>query len=76
MKFYERIMHWRRSRRRELAQIREKARRKLRDAAKEGNAQALMKVKSIQKADRVKSAKYWKLKKKLRDQNKERGCRG
>ena len=77
VKFYEQIMHCRRSRRRELARIRkEKARRKLRDAAKEGNAKALKKVKSIKKADRVKSAKYLKVKKKLRDQNKERGCRG
>ena len=59
VEFYERILSWRRRRRRELIRIRnEKARGKLRDVAKEGNveAEALKKLRSIKKADVAKSA--------------------
>ena len=42
----------------------DRARKKLQKAAKEGNVEALMKVESIRKADRVKSANYWKKKQK------------
>ena len=70
-------MEWRRWRTRELARLRkEKERKKLRDAAKEGDAKALMKVKSIKKADRVKAAKYWKVKQNLRDKIKNDDAEG
>ena len=70
-------MGWRRWRTRELARLRkEKERKKLRDAAKEGDAKALMKVKSIKKADRVKAAKYWKVKQNLRDKIKSDDAEG
>ena len=70
-------MEWRRWRTRELARLRkEKERKKLRDAAKEGDAKALMKVKSIKKADRVKAAKYWKVKQNLRDKIKSDDAEG
>ena len=72
VEFYERIMSWRRRRRRELTRIRnEKARRKLRDAAKEGNVEALKKLRSIKKADVAKSANYRKAKKEVRDKMKK-----
>ena len=62
---------------RELARLRkEKERKKLRDAAKEGDAKALMKVKSIKKADRVKAAKYRKVKQNLRDKIKSDDAEG
>ena len=70
-------MEWRRWRTRELARLRkEKERKKLRDAAKEGDAKALMKVKSIKKADRVKAAKYRKVKQNLRDKIKNDDAEG
>ena len=70
-------MEWRRWRTRELARLRkEKERKKLREAAKEGDAKALMKVKSIKKADRVKAAKYWKVKQNLRDKIKSDDAKG
>ena len=50
--------------------------KKLKDAAKEGDAKALMKVKSIKKADRVKAAKYWKVKQNLRDKIKSDDAKG
>ena len=72
VELYERIMEWRRLRRRSLGRVRkERARKKLRAAAKEGNAEALMKVESIKKADRVKSAKYLNEKQKRRDKVKK-----
>jgi hypothetical protein len=77
VEFYERIMSWRRRRRRELTRIRnEKARRKLRDAAKEGNVEAVIKLRSIKKADVAKSAKYRKAKKELRDKMKKSDVQG
>ena len=70
-------MSWRRRRRRELTRIRnEKARRKLRDAAKEGNVEAVIKLRSIKKADVAKSAKYRKAKKELRDKMKKSDVQG
>ena len=67
VEFYERIMHWRRNRKKEKARLRkEKARGRLRDEAKKGNSEVIMKLESIRKADRVKSEKYWKLKQKQR----------
>ena len=77
VEFYERIMSWRRRRRRELTRIRnEKARGKLRDAAKEGNVKAILKLRSIKKADVAKSAKYRKAKKELRDKMKKNDVQG
>ena len=71
VEFYKRIID-RRKRRRELARLRkEKSRRKLRDAAKEGNVEALLKVGAIKKADVANSAKYRKAKKELRDKMKK-----
>ena len=68
VEFYERIIARRKRRRRELARLRkEKSRRKLRDAAKEGNVEALLKVGAIKKAAVANSAKYRKAKKELRD---------
>ena len=70
-------MSWRRRRRREVTRIRnEKARRKLRDAAKEGNVKAILKLRSIKKADVTKSAKYRKTKKELRDKMKKNFAEG
>ena len=72
VEFYERIMSWRRRRRRELTRIRnEKARGKLRDAAKKGNVKAILKLRSIKKADVAKSANYRKAKKEVRDKMKK-----
>ena len=77
VEFYERIIAWRKRRRRELTRLRnEKARIKLRNAAKEGNLEALMKLRSIRKADKAKSAKYRKMKKELRDEMKKNDIEG
>ena len=77
VEFYERIMSWRKRRRRELARNRnEKARGKLRDAAKKGNVKAILKLRSIKKADVAKSAKYRKAKKKLRGKMKKNDAEG
>ena len=54
VEFHERIIAWRKRRRRELTRQRnEKAQNKLRIAAKEGNLDALMKLRSIRKADKA-----------------------
>ena len=69
--FYEQITTWRKRRRNELSRLRmEKARVKLRDAAKGGNKKAKMKLRSIKRADAAKSAKYRKLKKEQREMKK------
>ena len=69
--FYERITTWRKRRRNELARLRmEKARAKLRDAAKRGNKKAKVKLRSIKKADAAKSSKYRKLKKERQEMKK------
>ena len=63
VEFYDRIISWRKRRRRDLTRLRkERSRRKLRDVAKEGDAKALLKLQSIKKADAKKSAKYRKVK--------------
>ena len=73
VEFHVRIIAWRKRRRREVARIRkDKARRKLRDGAKKGNRKAVLKLRSIKKADRAKSAKYRKMKKDLRDETKKK----
>ena len=70
--FYEIIVEWRKNRKRELTRIRnERARKKLQDAAKKGDSQAVTKLDSIKKADALKSAKYRKIKRKLRDKTRK-----
>ena len=67
VEFYDRIIGWRKKRRKELARIRkERARLKLREAAKEGNADAILKLRLVKKADAAKSANYRKKKRELR----------
>ena len=71
VEFYDRIISWRKRRRRELTLLRkERSRRKLRDTAKEGDAKALLKLQSIKKVDSEKSAKYRKVKEELRERKK------
>ena len=68
VKFTEVILAWRRNRRREVARLRkERARRKLRIAASKGNKEAILKVESIKKADKLRSANDRKKKRKLRE---------
>ena len=67
--FTEKILLWRRSDRRENARLRmEHAREKLKEAAKNGDENALRKVKRKRKADAVRSAAYRKRKRKERKQ--------
>ena len=64
VEFTEAILAWRENRRKELSRLRkEEARRKLKDAAKKGSREAIIKVESIKKADKLRSSKYWKKKK-------------
>ena len=78
VEFTEVILAWRENRRKELSRIRkERARRKLKDAAMKGSREALIKVESIKKADKLKSAKYRRKKRKLGDKtSKSDVCRG
>ena len=63
--FTEKILFWRRSDRRENARLRmERVREKLKEAAKNGDENALRKVKRKRKADAVRSAAYRKRKRK------------
>ena len=63
--FTEKIIFWRRSDRRESARLRmEHLREELKEAAKNGDAKALRKVKRKRKADKVRSAAYRKRKRK------------
>ena len=69
VEFTEVILAWRENRTRELSRIgKERARLKLQDAVKKGCKEALIKVESVKKADRLKSAKYRSKKRKLGDQ--------
>ena len=69
--FSERIYTWRRNRKRELTRIRvERARRKLKIAANKGNEAALIKQKSIKKANALRTDKYRNMKRKLRRKTK------
>ena len=71
VQFSEQIFAWRRNRRRELKRVwAERARRKLRDQANGGNGDAVRKLKSIKKADVIKSSKYRKMKRKVRNKTK------
>ena len=57
--FSERIFAWRKNVSREKTRIRaERARDKLREAVKKGDAKAIKRVRKIKKADALKSAKY------------------
>ena len=61
--FSEKILAWRRSHKREKARLRvERARKKLKEAARNGDANAVRKVESKKKADVLRSAKYRKRK--------------
>ena len=67
--FTEKILFWRRSDRRENARLRmERVREKLKEAAKNGDENALRKVKRKRKADAVRSAANRKRKRKERKQ--------
>ena len=77
VKFSEILFEWRRNKRREQTRLRkEQARRKLREAAKKGNREAVLKLESIKKADVLKSAKYRKMKCELRDKTKKGDVKG
>ena len=65
--FSERILTWRRYRRRELTRLRvEKARAKLKNDANKGNQAAVIKLNSIKKANALRTAKYREMRKKVR----------
>ena len=67
--FTEKILFWRKSDRRENARLRmERVREKLKEAAKNGDENALRKVKRKRKADAVRSAANRKRKRKERKQ--------
>ena len=67
--FTEKILFWRKSDRRENARLRmERVREKLKEAAKDGDENALRKVKRKRKADAVRSAANRKRKRKERKQ--------
>ena len=72
VKFSEMILQWRKNKRREKTRIRnERARRKLRDELKKGNEEAERKLQAIKKADVLRSEKYRKVKREMRDKIKE-----
>ena len=63
--FTEKILVWRRSDRREKARMRiEESREKLKEAAKNGDAKAVRKIKRTNKANALRSAAYRKRKRK------------
>ena len=65
VEFTEKILFWRKSDRRENARLRmEHLRKKLKEAANNGDAKALRKVKRKRKADAVRSAANRKRKRK------------
>ena len=73
VQFTEKIFAWRRNRRRELKRVWAKeARRKLRVQANGGNVNAVRKLKSVKKADKIKSSNYRKMKRKVRNNTKQR----
>ena len=70
--FTERILAWRRNRKREVTRIRvEKARRKLKNDANKGNEAAVLKLNTIKKVNALRAAKYREMRKKLRGQTEK-----